>query len=315
MTQDPIEQCAEIIRYHSKSFSLASRLLPEAVRRRAVVVYAWCRRADDAVDLAPAGRQPAALQRLRRELDDVYGGRPLDDPVLSSFQQVVRECGIHRQYADELLAGMEMDVVGTRYETMDTFLLYCFRVAGTVGLMMCHVMGLSDEGAVRHAAHLGMAMQMTNICRDVLEDWQRQRLYIPEELLAAQGCSRLADRLGGDFPEEAREPVARATAALLDEADRYYASGDRGLHALSRRCEVSIRTARKVYSAIGARVRGAGCDPLAGRAFVPLGQKLVLVAGALGRSLSGRRAAGAAVHAAPENCISFPEDIMPVEAR
>ena len=188
MKQDPIEHCAEIIRYHSKSFSLASRLLPAAVRRRAVVVYAWCRRADDAVDHAPPGYQLEALQRLRRELGEVYGGRQLDDPVLSSFQSVVRECGIHRAYTDELIDGMAMDVAGTRYDSMDTFLLYCFRVAGTVGLMMSHVMGLRDEGAVRYAAHLGMAMQMTNICRDVLEDWQRQRLYIPEELLAARGC-------------------------------------------------------------------------------------------------------------------------------
>jgi len=310
---DPIEQCAEIIRHHSKSFSLASRLLPAEVRRRAVVVYAWCRRADDAVDLAPAGKQAAALQRLRRELDDVYGERPLEDPVLSSFRQVVRACGIHRAYAEDLLAGMEMDVAGTRYETMDQFLLYCHRVAGVVGLMMCHVMGLSDEGAVRHAAHLGMAMQMTNICRDVLEDWQRDRLYIPEELLAARGCPRLADRLGGAFPDEARGPVAAATGDLLDEADRYYASGDRGLHALSPRCALSIHTARMVYSAIGERVRRAGCDPLAGRAFVPLKRKLVLVAGALGRTLSGHRAGVAGVNAAPLNRVSFPEDIMPVE--
>lgn len=310
---DPIEQCAEIIRHHSKSFSLASRLLPAEVRRRAVVVYAWCRRADDAVDHAPAGWQLEALQRLRIELGEVYGGRTLEDPVLSAFQRVVEECGIHRIYVDELLAGMAMDVAGTRYGTMDDLQLYCYRVAGVVGLMMCHVMGLSDEGAVRHAAHLGMAMQLTNICRDVLEDWQRDRLYIPEELLAARGAPRLADRLGETFPEEARGPVAAATGDLLDEADRYYASGDRGLHALSPRCAFSIRTARMVYSAIGERVRRAGCDPLAGRAFVPLKTKLVLVAGALGRTLSGRRAGVAGVNAAPLNRVSFPEDIMPVE--
>jgi phytoene synthase len=313
MTRDPIQHCEEIIGYHSKSFSLASRLLPAPVRRRAVVVYAWCRRADDAVDHAPPGWQLEALQRLRTELGEVYDGRPLKDPVLSAFQQVVRECGIHRAYPDELLSGMAMDVAGTRYDSMDTFLLYCYRVAGTVGLMMSHVMGLSDEGAVRHAVHLGMAMQMTNICRDVLEDWQRGRLYIPEEMLAAQDCPRLSDRLGGDFPERAREPVARATGALLEMADRFYASGDRGLHALDWRCALSIRTARNVYSAIGQRVRRAGCDPLAGRAIVPLRQKLLLVAAALGRSFDGRGAASGTA-ASLARCVAFPEDVMPVES-
>jgi phytoene synthase len=183
-------------------------------------------------------------------------------------------------------------------------------VAGVVGLMMSHVMGVSDEGVLHRAAHMGMAMQLTNICRDVLEDWERERLYIPEQLLAAQACPRLADRLGGPFPGEAREAVARATAALLDEADRCYASGDRGLHALDRRCALSIRTARMVYSAIGTRVRRAGCDPLAGRAIVPLRQKLVLVAGALARSLAGPRAGGGT--SAPVRCVAYPDDVMPV---
>ncbi len=318
MIKDPLQTCDEIIRHHSKSFSLASRLLPHGVRQRAVVVYAWCRRADDAIDLAAPGEESAALERLRKELDDVYSGRTLDDPVLAVFQSVAEECGIYRDYADDLLSGMEMDVVGTIYVDMETFLRYCYCVAGTVGLMMCHVMGVTDERATRNAVHLGMAMQITNICRDVLEDWNRGRLYIPEEILAAEGCPSLAGSLGQAFPEHAQNAVARSTGALLDEAQRYYASGDRGLHALSWRCALSIRTARNVYSAIGSRVRRANCDPIAGRAVVPLTQKLLLTSAALGCSIAevpGRAVArlrSGSRLAAPSRRVQFPEDVLPV---
>jgi phytoene synthase len=318
VTSDAIQKCDEIIRHHSKSFSLASRLLPAGVRERAVVVYAWCRRADDAVDLAPDGEQSKALSRLRNELEGVYTGRPLDDPVLSVFQQVVGECGIHRSYAEDLLAGMEMDVEGVRYDDMATFLKYCYCVAGTVGLMMCHVMGVSDERATRNAVHMGMAMQITNICRDVLEDWERGRLYIPDEILSAQGCAGLSGKLGAPFPREAREPVARATNVLLGEADRYYESGDRGLYALSWRCALSIRTARKVYSSIGAMVKKGGSDPLAGRAYVPTSRKILLAAGALAISIAEiptrtlAMARSRSRIASPSRCLTFPEDVLPV---
>ena len=250
MTHEALRQAHRIIAEHSKSFSLAARFLPHHIHDNAVVLYAWCRRADDLVDKSTGAEAERRLLSLRDELDAIYGGARIDDALLDEFQRVVRECEIPRSYPEELLAGLQMDVDNHRYDEMEELLRYCYRVAGTVGLMMCHIMGVRDESATRNAVHLGIAMQLTNICRDVLEDWQRERLYIPEELLAAQGCSRLAHRLGGDFPEVARGPVAGATRALLDEADRYYASGDSGLHALSWRCALSIRAARKVYSCL-----------------------------------------------------------------
>ena len=273
------------IQRHSKSFSLASRLLPAEVRLHAVSVYAWCRRADDAVDLESPERQPAALAGLESEVRAVYRGEAIGDPVLSLFQRTVEERVIPMDYPLDLLAGMEMDVRGRRYESMEDLLEYCYHVAGCVGLMMCHVMGVRDESALQNAAHLGMAMQITNICRDVEEDWARHRLYIPGELLGRHGAPGLADRLGGPFPEGARGPASRAVERLLVEADRYYASGDAGLPALSWRCALAIRAARRVYSAIGDRIRRAGCDPLAGRAFVSTGAKLWLILGALSSSV------------------------------
>jgi phytoene synthase len=315
MNPEGVRNSYASIAHHSKSFAMASRLLPPRVRDRAVVVYAWCRRADDAVDLAGPGNEAAALDRLRAELDDVYGNAPLEDPLLSAFRSVARERSIPRTYPLDLLDGMRMDVEGTYYDDMDTLLRYCWCVAGIVGLMMCHVMGVREEGATRNAVHLGIAMQITNICRDVLEDWDRGRLYIPDALLIETGAGGLATRLGAPFPRDATGPVARATVRLLDVADHYYESGDVGLPALSWRCALSVRTARRVYSEIGNRVRRQECDPRAGRAIVPRSRKLALVAGASAAAFSEiprRMIAGTAGTSAPQREIHFPTDVLPV---
>lgn len=282
MNHDALAASRQIIAFHSKSFALASRLLPHTVRDHAVVVYAWCRRADDAVDMASVAQGNTALAGLRRELDDVYAGRPVDHEIVAAFAEVVRRCQIPQRYPAELLEGLAMDVEETRYDGMPRLFRYCYRVAGTVGLMMCHVMGVRSEQATLHAAHLGAAMQLTNICRDVAEDWERGRLYLPADLLERHGVRSLSTRLGGPFPDNARGPVANATAELLDVADSYYRSGDRGIPALSWRCSLSVRTARRVYSAIGTRVRAQGCDPLAGRAWVTGAAKVGMVARSIG---------------------------------
>lgn len=304
------------IRRHSKSFSLASRLLPDDARARAVAVYAWCRRADDAIDLAAPEVQKTALQELQSELRDIYLGGSFQDPVLALFQRTVMERDVPERYPQDLLTGFAMDVSGYRYQTLDSLLEYCYYVAGSVGLMMCHVLGVKDETATRNAAHLGIAMQLTNICRDVEEDWRRGRLYIPDSFLAQFGVTGLADRLGEPFPRPARIPVSGAIAALLDEAEQYYRSGDKGLPALSWRCAMAIRTARLVYSSIGGRIRDVDCDPLVGRAFVPLGQKLVLTASSVAVSIADfpRRLirAGAPKPSAPQLVVRFPDDVLPI---
>lgn len=261
---------------HSKSFALASRLLPEAGRDDASVVYAWCRQADDAIDLVPPGEQAPALARLREELARIYDREAQADPVLAAFQSVVERRGIPREYPEELLAGMEMDVASASYPDFEALLEYCFRVAGTVGLMMSHVMGVRDATALRHAAHLGMAMQLTNVCRDVREDWERGRLYLPDDLLASAGAPDLRGELGGPLPHAARAPLAQVTLELLRRAEHHYASGDRGIPMLSRRSALAVRTARLVYSDIGRVIERRSGDPLAPRAVVSLPRKLWL---------------------------------------
>ena len=171
---------------------------------------------------APTARG-ASPRALRGELGPIYGGRP---PSRSHPASASRRSREQRQISALLprgaARGMEMDVEFTRYETMDELLLYCYRVAGTVGLMMCHVMGVADPRALRHAAHLGMAMQLTNICRDVMEDWERRHLYLPDELLGARRprassgpARRAAARVRWTAPSAARGGAAPATGGAL----------------------------------------------------------------------------------------------------
>lgn len=299
---------------HGKSFALASKLLPEPVRLDAAALYAWCRRADDAVDLAQAGTAGAALAEVERELERVYSGEAQSNPELAAFQAVASARAIPALYPRELLSGMRMDVEGQRYQSLDELLLYCHRVAGVVGLMMCHVLGVRDERALRHAAHLGIAMQLTNIVRDVLEDWGNGRLYLPLDLLLDAGAPKLEPAIGADFPGEARRPVAAVRRELLRVADRFYASGDAGLIHLDPRSAFAIRAARLLYAEIGREVARSGYDVLAGRAVVSPLRKLGLVARAAFQHLLGlsgrwgRPAASVAI----QRHLRFPDDVLPL---
>ncbi len=268
----------EVISIHSKSFALASRLLGRTARDRSVIVYAWCRRADDAVDSVCPNRGGAAVDRLIGELRDVFLGTPTGDPVLDGFGMVARQTGIPLHYPEQLLAGMAMDAEETDYPDWNTLFHYCYRVAGTVGLMMSHVLGVSRAAALRHAVHLGMAMQLTNICRDIREDWDRGRLYLPDELLAQVGIGELRSALGRPLPVAAKGPLAQAISIVLAIADRFYRSGDQGLNALPRRGRWAIAAARGVYAEIGTVIRRQHCDVFAPRAVVSMPRKLALVA-------------------------------------
>lgn len=257
----PTQLAREVIAQHSKSFALASKLLPRGSRDDAAVLYAWCRHVDDAVDEGH--------------------GHAVPEPIAAAFAGVRLRRSIPDAYPRELLDGMQMDLDGMRYDTVDDLIVYAYRVAGVVGLMMTHVLGVADDDALVPAAHLGIAMQLTNVCRDVAEDWQRGRLYIPDELLgSARGLAR---ELGGSLPPSASAPLASAVRELLALADRYYRSADRGIARLPWRAALGVRSARDVYSAIGDRIARADHDINAGRAVVPHAAKLAKVALATAR--------------------------------
>jgi len=272
---EPRRVAWQILRHHAKSFTWGARLLPRRYRRDAAAIYAWCRRCDDAVDHAPdAATAARAVVRLRGELDRIYAANDqaleLGDPVLAGFREVVRRRRLPRIHADELIDGMEMDLGRVRYQTFDELLVYCHRVAGVVGLMMARVMGVTDERVLARAADLGIAMQLTNICRDVAEDAGLDRVYLPAELLGAGESA--------------------AVAELLCRADGYYRSGDRGLAALPAGCEAAIRAARLIYADIGRVIAGRGFDVRAGRARVSGPRKLWLAVRAVVETAGARLA-------------------------
>ena len=269
----PNRLARQILAHHSKSFAFAGRLLPAWCRDDAATLYAWCRRCDDAVDVPRDELARArAVAELRDELDRIYGpGLQVEsEPTLAGFQDLVRRHAIPRRYAEDLVDGMAMDVGAVRYHTFDRLLLYCYRVAGTVGLMMAHIMGVRERAALRRAVDLGIAMQLTNICRDVAEDAARDRVYLPADLLEA--C-----RWPGDPDGE----TGRAVAELLRRADDFYASADGGLPALPLRCAIGIRAARLIYAEIGQVIARRRFDTSAGRAVVSRRRKAWLAVRAL----------------------------------
>jgi phytoene synthase len=279
VNSDPvIAECRAVLEENSKSFALAARLLAPAQRDHAAVVYAWCRHVDDTVDEAPAGTHEAALVSLQKELARIERGERSGNVIEDAFMQVRDELGIPMLYAEELVAGMAMDVEGRRYETRDELLLYCHRVAGVVGLLMCHVFGVREEAALVHAVHLGWGMQLTNICRDVAEDWSMGRLYLPADRLRAHGFVH-DETPSGPLPRHGA--FAAVVRELLDDADKLYRSGDLGMRSLPPRSALAVDVARRVYSAIGDGLAARAYDVHQGRVFVSKPRKLVHVAGAV----------------------------------
>jgi phytoene synthase len=284
--------CHAAIRERSRSFYAASRLLPAAVRDAAVATYAFCRAADDAVD--DPGNPDAVRARhaeTRRRLDAIYGGEPVDTASGRAFAAVVAAAGIPRDEPEALLAGMEMDLGDVRVPDEAALLLYCYRAAGVVGRMMSRIMGRGDDQALVRAVHLGVAMQLTNIARDVGEDAVRDRVYLPATWLAEAWGSAAEVLAGRPTPS-----VRAATLRLLERAEAYYESGIAGIALLPPRCRPAILSAALLYRAIGRRVQARGGDGVSSRARVGgAGKARLIVAAALRCALDPRLRAGAAL--------------------
>lgn len=259
-TEALTEYCRERMAVGSLSFSLASRLLGRREQGDILMLYTWCRHCDDAIDSLPVDAAVASklqvINRLREETAAALRGQPGSQPVFQALSVLARRRQIPAEYFDELLRGMEMDAVGTVYETYDQLELYCYRVAGVVGLMYCHIVGVSSPEALRHAVDLGLAMQLTNIARDVLADRLIGRDYLPKQWVRELG-------------------EAGAFTRILDLADRCYASGEAGTKYLPFAAACAAQAARYVYGAIAMLIRRRGGMPQA-RVIVPGWLKLAL---------------------------------------
>lgn len=281
----------ESIAQGSKSFAAAARLFDARTRADAVMLYAWCRHCDDVVDgqVLGMGRAEAAgtpaerLDALYEETRSAYRGTPSAHPAFAAFAEVVRRNDIPERYPLQLLEGFRMDVEERRYQSLDDTLTYCYHVAGVVGVMMALIMGARDDVVLDRASDLGLAFQLTNISRDVVEDAGIGRLYLPADFLAAAGVPE--DRVAA--PEN-REKVAAVVARLLDVAEPYYDQALIGIRALPLRSACAIATARAVYRAIGTKVRAQGPNAWDARASTSKAEKLRLLAGGVAEAVGSR---------------------------
>ena len=269
------------LRGGSKSFAAAAGLLPRAVREPAIALYAFCREADDAIDGGTEG-----VDWLRERLSLAYQGRPLGLAADRGLAELVERFAIPRAVPEALLEGFAWDVEGRRYRDLPALRAYAVRVAGTVGAMMAMLMGVRDRDGVGAAVHLGVAMQFSNIARDVGEDARNGRLYLPLDWLDEAGIDAEAFVARPVFSSALGGVIGR----LLDVADWHYGQAMAGIVRLPLRCRLGIGAARLLYAEIGREVGRRGMDSVADRAVVSGGRKMRVLAAGLPWMVLPRRA-------------------------
>lgn len=237
----PVIQASQVLQHHSRSFSLAVRFLPARLRGNVTALYAWCRSVDDAVDqVSDPKLAEKTLDVLEEDLQRCVAGESTQHPASAWIQPLLTQRQIEARHAQELIEGMRMDLRYARVDNDAELERYCYHAAGTVGLMMTRLMGVRDRRVDHYAESLGIAMQLTNIARDVLEDAQRGRSYLPG----------IPDPLTSD-PASVKEAVMH----LLNTAEQRYCTAAKGLKYLPRDCRLGIRLALAFYREIGRQIR------------------------------------------------------------
>ena len=294
MDQPLLDHATETMRQGSKSFAAAARLFDASTRRNALLLYTWCRHCDDVIDGQALGHESeppsptqalARLQSLRETTAAAYRGEPMSHPAFAAFQTVAMACGIEARHAFAHLDGFAMDAHGRRYEDLTDTLDYCYHVAGVVGLMMAQVMGVRNRATLERACDLGLAFQLTNISRDIVDDAAVGRCYLPRAWL------REFDIPMEDITEARHRPVLAILAGrLVAAAEPYYASATAGIGALPPRCAWAVATASHVYRAIGLKVRARGAQAWDQRQGTSKAEKLWLLGRGLGSAARARLA-------------------------
>jgi phytoene synthase len=258
--------CAELTRQHSKTFYMASGLLPPAKRRSVRALYAFCRVTDDLIDRHDGSPLSELEQWRERALSRSPAG---DDPVALAWADTIARYRIPLHYAHQLIDGVAKDVHVARYETFEQLAEYAYGVASTVGLMSMHIIGFEGPQAIPYAVKLGVALQLTNILRDVQEDWENGRLYLPREDMAAFGL-READVAAGK--------ASRRWRALIDyeieRTHRLYEQAMPGIALLHRDGRLAIAAAAELYRAILDDIQAHDGDVFSRRAHLDRWEKV-----------------------------------------
>jgi 15-cis-phytoene synthase len=280
---DAYELCRQITAKYSKTFYLGTMLMPEAKRRAIWAIYVWCRRTDELVDGPRASlTTPETLDQWEKQLESVFAGHPVEDSDVALVDTLER-FPIDIQPFRDMIAGQRMDLHRSRYDTFEELKLYCYRVAGTVGLMTTPVMGIDTTprnapwdlyrkvktDPTDEAVALGIANQLTNILRDVGEDVSRGRIYIPLEELELFNYTE-EDLLNGVVDERWRELMR----FQIQRARKFFVSAERGIRSLSRDARFPVWAALMLYSGILDEIERNDYDVFRYRAYVPSARKL-----------------------------------------
>jgi len=248
----------EVLRRCGSTFYAASQVLPVTARDDLAVLYAMCRAIDDCADAT----DPDAADSLLDDVSAALRGEHDRSPLVRSFLSLTFRHAVPQALINQLIEGVRSDLREVRMSTLDELLQYSFRVASTVGLMMCRVLGVPRRGDP-FAIDLGIAMQLTNIARDVVEDARTNRVYLPADWVPPETV--LVSSAGPPIHPNAAADVRNAVEALLDIADRYYESAELGMHFLPLAVRGGIRAAAWNYRAIGTKIRRDPAAPLSGR--------------------------------------------------
>lgn len=264
---------AEIAKNYAKTFYFASRFLPTHKRYAAFSVYAVCRLSDETVDNAAGANSDEKLFKIRQDIELAYKKCQLNNGVLLAFRETVNKYGIPKIYFDEFLEGMQMDLEKRRYENFEELYRYCYRVAGIVGLMMLKIFGYKTPQEEKYAVDLGVAMQLTNILRDIGEDYERQRIYIPQDELARFGVperiihERIINR---NFKDLLRFQINRTR--------QYYRNSQNGIKMVDDfNSRFVILAMKEIYSGILDAIERNKYDVFSKRAHVNTMEKILFV--------------------------------------
>jgi phytoene synthase len=237
-----------ITRQYATTFYAASRFLPREKRLAAYAVYAVCRISDDSIDLPqnPSLSPIDSIKAMKIRIHTAYTTDPITDNLLAAFKDTVTHYAIPERYFTELLAGMEMDITQNRYSHFDELYTYCYRVAGIVGLIMLKIFGASDPKAESSAVELGVALQLTNIIRDIKEDLERGRIYLPQEDMQRFGVTEAdiaGHRLNDNFKKLLQFEITRAR--------QYYHQAVKGIRLIGdKRGRLVALAIKELYAAI-----------------------------------------------------------------
>ena len=282
-TEAAYAHCRDITKAQAKNFYYAFRTLPARKRRAIYAAYAFCRLCDDIADGdAPVEDKRAALRETRARLRGEPDGGP-PDPVFDALRHAIAAYSIPVSLFEEVVDGVEMDLVKDRYDTFEDLREYCFGVASAVGLISIEVFGYEDEAAKEYAIDLGIAMQLTNIMRDLREDAERGRIYLPLAELEAFGYSQ--QQLVDGVVDEQFKELMRFQA---DRARRYFASGSRLMPLLGPRARACPAVLAGVYSALLDSMERAGYDVFQRRIALSTRRKIFIMAKTWAASLVGK---------------------------